>query len=106
MLVFNKKMTRSPYSLDLRERVIKFIKSGNTQVLAARVFALNLSTVTRWYLRYQKEGNCLPRKRLGVGSKIDQKALIIYITSNPDAALKDSSKKFGLSYIGYILLAS
>jgi transposase len=100
MLIVNEKMTTSPYSLDLRERVIKFIKSGNTQVLAASVFALNLSRVNKWYLRYQREGNCLPRKRLGAKSKLDQEALVNYISSNPDTKLKDLSKKFGLSIWG------
>ena len=40
-------MTTSPYSLDLRKRVINFTKSGNSQVSASKIFALNLSTVNR-----------------------------------------------------------
>lgn len=93
-------MTTSPYSLDLRERVIKFLESGNTQILAAKVFSLNLSTVNRWYLRYRREGNCDPRKRLGAKSKVDQKSLESYIISNPDAKLRDLSSIFGVSVWG------
>ena len=93
-------MSTSPYSQDLRERVIKFIKLGNTQVSAAKTFCLNLSTVNKWYLRYRREGNCKARKRLGARSKVDQEGLISYVTTNPDAKLKDLSKKFGVSIWG------
>jgi len=93
-------MTTSPYSLDLRDRVIKFIKAGNTQVLAAKVFALNLSTVNKWYSRYRKEGNYGPRKRLGAKSKVDQERLIKYIKAKPDATLKELSKEIGVSIWG------
>jgi len=93
-------MTTRPYSLDLRERVIKFIKCGNTQVSAARVFSLNLSTVNKWYLRYRREGNYLPRKRLGAKSKINQEALAAHITTHPNVTLKDLSKEFGVSLWG------
>ena len=90
-------MTTSPYSQDLRERVIKFLESGNTQILAAQVFSLNLSTVNRWYLRYRREGNCNARKRLGAKIKIDHKGLEKYITHKPDAKLRDLSLLFGVS---------
>jgi transposase len=93
-------MTTSPYSLDLRERVIKFIKRGNSQVLAAQVFSLNLSTVNKWYMRYRKEGNFLPRKRPGAKSKVNQEALVAYITMNPDVTLKDLSTEFKVSLWG------
>ncbi len=93
-------MPTSPYSLDLRDRVIKYIKSGKSQKEAAKVFCLNLSTVNRWYLRYSREGNCLPRRRLGAKSKIDKGELIRYVDANPDMKLQDLSKKFGISICG------
>ena len=93
-------MSTSPYSLDLRERVIKFIESGNSQVKAAGTFSLNLSTVNRWYLRYKREGNCNPRKRLGAKSSIDQRLLEAYILEHPDAKLKTIAEQFGISIWG------
>ena len=93
-------MSTSPYSQDLRDRVINFIKLGNTQVSTAKVFCLNLSTVNKWYLRYRKEGNCHSRVRLGAKRKVDLEALTNYITLNPDVKLKDLAKKFGLSIWG------
>jgi transposase len=93
-------MTTSPYSLDLRERVIKFIVEGNTQTMAAKVFTLNLSTVSRWYLRHRKEGHCNPRKRLGAKSKIDKESLKSYIAKNPNATLQEVSREYGISLWG------
>ena len=93
-------MSTSPYSLDLRKRVITFIKSGNSQVSASKIFALNLSTVNIWYLRYRSEGHYAPRARLGAKRKIDLEALTSHISLNPDAKLKDMAKKFGVSIWG------
>jgi transposase len=93
-------MPTSPYSLDLREKVINFIMAGNTQTEAAKVFSLNLSTVNRWYLRHRKEGHCHPRKRLGAKSKIDKESLKLYITQNPNATLQEISKEYGVSLWG------
>ena len=93
-------MTTSPYSQDLRNKVIKFIESGNTQITAAKVFSINLSTVNKWYLRYRREGNCLARKRPGAKSKVNQEALVAYIALNPNVKLKDLSKEFGVSLWG------
>ena len=93
-------MSTSPYSLDLRKKVINFIKSGNSQVSAAKIFSLNLSTVNKWYSRYRREGNCAPRTRLGAKRKVDLEGLTNRVTLNPDAKLKDLAKEFGVSIWG------
>ena len=93
-------MTTSPYSLDLRKRVINHIKSGNSQVSTAQLFALNISTVSRWYARYRSEGHYAPRVRPGAKRKVDPEALMRHISLNPDAKLKDLAKKFGVSIWG------
>ena len=93
-------MTTSPYSQDLRDRVIKYIKLGNSQVSAAKTFSLNLSTVNKWYIRYRREGNCKARARLGAKRKVDLEALTSYVTLNPEATLKELAKKFGVSIWG------
>lgn len=90
-------MSTSPYSLDLRERVISYIERGNTQVSAASLFCLNLSTVNRWYLRYRREGHYKPRRNVGAKLKIDVEGLRSFISLNPDSRLKDLSVRFGVS---------
>ena len=50
-------MSTNPKSLDLRERVIKYIESGHTQGSAAKIFNLNISTFNKWNVRYKREGH-------------------------------------------------
>jgi transposase len=93
-------MSTSPYSTDLRKKVIEYIEAGNSQSSAAKVFAINISTVNRWYIRYRREGNYLPKQRPGAKSKIDQKALEDYVLNNPNSRLCDMAKIFGVSLWG------
>jgi transposase len=72
------------YSIDLRKKVISFIKSGKSQKLATELFNLNKATVNRWWLRYKKEGQVNPRKNLGSNPKVDIMLLIKYIENNPE----------------------
>ena len=62
--------------------------------------------VNRWYSRYRKEGNCSPRVLPGAKSKVNQEALIKYISANPDATLKELSKEIGVSIWGVYLPAA
>ncbi|WP_156918920.1 IS630 transposase-related protein [Holospora obtusa] len=41
-------MTKKQYSLDLRKRVIEYIKLGNTQNTTSKIF--------RWWIRCQEAG--------------------------------------------------
>jgi transposase len=93
-------MTTSPYSQDLRDKVIIYLRQGNSQKSASKTFSLHISTVTRWYSRYRKEGTCEARKRPGAKSKIDSSELSSYVSSNPSLRLEDLSKKFGISIWG------
>lgn len=78
-------MTTSPYSIDLREKVISFLKAGNSQKEAARVFELSPVTVNKWHVRYKSEGHCNPRKRVGASPRIDTNEFILYVTDHPNA---------------------
>lgn len=93
-------MTTSPYSLDLREKVIKYLKLGNTQKSAAKLFSLNDSTVNRWWLRYKNEGNYAPRKRLGRAPRVSLSSVKSYIKVNPDFKSADMGKHFGMTAAG------
>ena len=93
-------MTTSPYSQDLRERVIKFIESGNSQKSAAGLFELNPSTISRWWLRYKREGNYKPRIRIGKKPRVSAVELKIYIEANPNFKTSDMGKHFGMSGAG------
>jgi len=58
-------MTTKAYSNDLRLRVIEHIKSGNSQKSAATLFLIGRNAVSRWWLRYQKEGSLVSKPRGG-----------------------------------------
>jgi transposase len=93
-------MRTSPYSLDLRKKVINYIKLGNTQKAAASYYELGLNTVNRWYMRYRKEGHYNPRKREGKQGRMCEKALEEFLSKNPNALLKEIGKFFGMTAEG------
>ena len=93
-------MSTSPYSVDLRKKVISFLKIGNSQKEAARVFEISPTTVNKWHVRYKKEGHFLPRKRIGARVGIDKDKFIEYVLQNPNAKAADIGKIFELSASG------
>jgi transposase len=93
-------MTTSPYSIDLREKVINFLKSGKSQTEASIVFGINRMTVNKWYSRYKNEGHYLPKVRLGSKPNIDTGFFIEYVKTHPDATSEDIGRHFGISASG------
>ena len=93
-------MSTSPYSADLRKKVISFLKIGNSQKEAARVFEISPTTVNKWHVRYKQEGHFLPRKRMGARVGIDKGKFIEYVLQNPNAKAEDIGKVFGISASG------
>ena len=90
----------SEYSLDLRQKVIEFIDSGNSQRHASKIFKISKTTINRWCLRYKNEGHYKSRKRLGSKAKIDKESFALYIQNNPNATSDSIGKAFGMSASG------
>ena len=90
----------SQYSIDLRQKVIKFVHAGNTQRAASEVFNLSKTTVNAWWLRYKSEGHCCARKHLGAAPRIEKEGFIKHITENPNATSEDIAREFGISASG------
>jgi transposase len=93
-------MTTSPYSQDLRAKVIDSLNSGNTKTEVAIVFKLNRKTVANWYFRYKNEGHCLARKRLGANPKIRKDDFLSYVNNNPNSTSEEIGKAFSLGASG------
>jgi transposase len=93
-------MSTSPYSVDLREKVIKFIKAGNSQKEASIVFGINKMTINRWHLRYKREGHCRPKTRLGAKASIEKEPFVQYVKTHPNARAEDIAGEFGISASG------
>ena len=65
-------MSTSPYSLDLRKKVIEYINKGNSQKKASSIFNIHKNTISRWCVRKRKEGILSPKIRLGFKSQVDK----------------------------------
>jgi transposase len=88
------------YSVDLRSRVIDFIKKGNSQEKASLIFNIGTSTITRWMTLISKTGS-LKKRPLNRSARIfESEKLKAYIEENPDALLKDVADQFGGSVTG------
>jgi len=93
-------MNIQSYSQDLRKRVISFLESGHTQQVTSKVFKLSKTTINTWYVRYKKEGHCLPKKNKGASPRIAEEAFTNYISEHPNATTADIGKAFYISASG------
>jgi transposase len=93
-------MSTSPYSLDLRKKVIEFLNAGNSQRLASQVFNISKTTVNSWHVRYKKEGNYDAKLRIGAKPKIKIEEFKEYVQSHQNATSSDIGKRFNMSKRG------
>lgn len=88
------------YSVDLRIRVIEFIKKGNTQEQASKIFNVGTSTITGWLTLLSETGSLEKRPLNRTAPIFESEKLLAYIEKNPDAILKEVAKHFGGSITG------
>lgn len=50
-----------PYSLDLRERVVKAVRSGRSCRAVAETFGVSVSSVVKWSQRHRTTGSAAPK---------------------------------------------
>lgn len=93
----NKEKRTSPYDIDLREKIIKYLEKGNRYIDAASVFEVSVSAIGRWYRKYKSEGNFNAKIRLGAKRKVDDKKIEELIKADPNLKLKDIAKLFKVS---------
>jgi len=85
------------YTLDLRERVVKFVTGGGTRAEAARLFRLGERTVYR-YLAAAKANTLAPKTSWGQWRKLDPVKLQAHVRQQPDATLQELQRVFGVSH--------
>ena len=90
-------MSTSPYSYDLRQKVMNYLNEGHSKQETARIFDIHKNTISRWCARYKIEGHFKERKRLGLKSQVDKEALSEFVTHNPDSKLNDIGQKFNIT---------
>ena len=84
----------APYSIDLREKVLKFLEKNTDKHEASRVFNVGIATVHRWSALYKKKGHVKPKKRPYAFRRIDHEELIKFVNENPDAFLFEIADRF------------
>lgn len=80
------------YGIDLRRRVVDFVRSGGSKVGAHRLFKVSLWCVNDWCQRDSLEANSPP----GRARKLDWKALARDVQENPDKRLIERAKEFNV----------
>jgi transposase len=83
-------MTR-PFSLDLRERVARFVVSGGTTREAAERFAVSVTAAGRWARRLRETGSAAPFAMGGTRRAVlagERDWLLARIAETPDLTLR------------------
>jgi len=89
------------YSIDLRERVVGFVRSGGSKAEACRRFSVSRQTVYNWLL----SNDLSPRPHGRRQRKLDWDALSRHVREYPDLLLRERAAHFGvhISSIAYAL---
>jgi transposase len=80
------------YSIDLRKRVVEFVRQGGSKAEASRRYEVSLWCVNDWC---QRE-DLTPQPQLGRKRKLDWSALSRHIQEFPDALLRERAQHFGV----------
>ena len=83
--------------MDLRERVVAFVKAGAGKQEAARRFKISRRSVYR-YLDAEAKGQLEPKKSWGKWRKLDPEKLAQHLKNNPDATLEEMQNVFSVSH--------
>ncbi len=88
------------YSLDLRERVLKYLEKNDDKKIACDLFEVSLSTVFRWVRRKKEKGSVAAFKRKHPYKKIDEQALLDYVKNHEDYFLSEIGEHFSMTAPG------
>jgi transposase len=99
----------SPYSVDLRKRVMKAIHQGMKKTVACEMFTVCKQTLYNWIALEKKQGHLAPLSgfQQGHSHKIkDMEAFRCYVDEHADYTLVELAKHFkvGKSTIGRALI--
>lgn len=78
------------YSIDLRERAVKYVREGGSQTSASKLFKVGRRTLYDWLQRESLE----PKKPSGRKRKLSKEALAADVRERPDALLRERAAHF------------
>ena len=81
------------YNIDLRERVVNFVKNGGSKAQAARKYEVSRWCVYDWC----KRSDLAPVKVKRRSRKLDWEALIKHVLEYSDALLRERAAFFGVN---------
>ena len=81
----------TPYSIDLRERVIEAVESGSSRREAAEMFKLSASSAIRWLQRWRGIGRVEAKHCGGSVSPLEEHSawLLTLVAEQPDLTLEE-----------------
>ena len=88
------------YSVDLRRRVIDYLREGHTQEETSLIFKVGTTTIKNWLTLLSETGSLEKRPLNREASIFESEKLNSYIEENPNALLKDIAEHFGGSITG------
>jgi transposase len=80
------------YSVDLRERVVGYVREGGRPTEAARLFRISRVTLYRWL----GASDLHPKPAKERRRKLDKVALAAHVRDFPDALLRERAAHFGV----------
>lgn len=80
------------YSLDLRKRVVSFVKNGGTRAEAHRLFHVHPDTIRNWMQRKDLAPTVVKTRH----RKIDKAALAKHVKDHPHMLLRERAEYFGV----------
>jgi transposase len=80
------------YSVDLRKRVVSYVRGGGSRAQAAALFQVGRTTLYRWL----NATDLHPKPALERRRKLDKAALAAHVRAFPDALLKERAAHFGV----------
>jgi transposase len=81
------------YSVDLRERVVNYVRNGGSPTEASRLFEVGRATLYRWL----GAPDLHPKPAKERQRKLDKVALAAHVRDFPDALLRDRAAHFGVA---------
>ncbi len=89
-------METMSYSMDLRERTVKFVRDGGSRTEASEVFGVSRKTIFHWLTRTDLS----PTPRGIRQGKIDKAKLVSHVQAHPDRLLRERAEEFGVTPSG------
>lgn len=83
------------YSIDLREKVLKYVEEGGSISEAARLFDISRPAIYQW-VKKKKAGSLKDEPPRRPWRKINPQEVIAFVEKHSDLRLADYAKHFGI----------